>query len=187
MKKFYTSIAVALMAVLTMTAFSSCENDEQIAYDLSGEWQGYMGESYYDYWGYENYAEYYTVMHFYRNDYYRNSYSNYSYGATSGQGEQIDYPRYSYSGQPYYRYFRWRVDWGTIYIDYDTGEEVRIYSFSINNRYFSGTMEYFDRYGNRLSVADFDFTKTYDFNWDTYYRRAVMPTSIQTDSITITK
>ena len=34
MKKFYTNIAVALMAVFTMTALTSCDRDSDIAYDL---------------------------------------------------------------------------------------------------------------------------------------------------------
>ena len=113
MKKIYTNIAVALMTVLTITAFTSCESDEQIAYDLSGEWEGYMGESYYDHWGYENYAEYYTVMRFYRN-----GSSSYRYGATKGEGEQIDYVNGS-RYRPYNRYFTWEGDWGTIYITFN--------------------------------------------------------------------
>jgi hypothetical protein len=181
MKKFYYNIAVALMAVLSMTAFTSCENDEQIAYDLSGEWEGYMGESFYDYWGYENYAEYYTVIRFYRD-----GHSSYRYGASTGEGEQIDYVNGS-NYRPYYRYFTWEVDWGTIYIKYDNGEQVRIYNYNINGRYFRGTMKYYDRWSRELSVADFDFRKTTNFDWDYYYEWSQQPAAMKNDSIVITK
>lgn len=181
MKKFYTSIAVALMAVLTMTTFSSCESDEQIAYDLNGEWEGYMGETYYDHWGYENYSEYYTVMRFYRD-----GGRNYTYGATTGEGEQIDYVdgnRY----RTYHRTFRWEVDWNIIYIYYDNGEKVRIANFDINGRYFTGRMKYVNRYGEVISEANFDFRKTTDFNWNQYYDWSQQSKELVGDSITIEK
>lgn len=182
MKKYYTNIAAVLLAVLSMTIFTSCETDEEIAYDLSGEWQGYMGETYYDHWGYENYAEYYTIMRFSRD-----GYSRYSTGATTGQGEQIDYPNGGYGGRAYYRYFTWEVDWGTIYIYYDNGEKVRISSFNINGRYFNGTMRYFDRYGSQISEAAFDFTRSGSSNWDHYYDWSQQPGGLLNDSITITR
>lgn len=52
MKKVYTYAMMALMMALTMTTFTSCmTRDEAIAYDLSGEWEGYMGEDYYEFTG----------------------------------------------------------------------------------------------------------------------------------------
>ena len=176
MKKYFTNIVVVLMSVLTMTAFTSCETDEEIAYDLSGEWEGYMGESYYDYWGYENYAEYYTIMRFSRDG------SSYTSGATTGQGEQIDY--LGNTSRAYHRYFYWEVDWGTIYIKYENGEQVRISNFTINSRYFSGTMRYYDRYHSEIGTAQFDFRKT-SGNWDTYYRWAQQTPALKNDNITI--
>ena len=47
MKKIYTNIAVALMAVLTMTSFTSCDSDVDLAYDLDGIWQGTIIANYY--------------------------------------------------------------------------------------------------------------------------------------------
>ena len=132
-------------------------------YDLSGDWEGYMGERYYDHWGYENYSEYYTVMRFYRNG------GSYNYGATAGEGEQIDYVdgnRY----RTYHRTFTWEVNQKIIYIYYDNGEKICITNFAINGRYFDGRMKYVNRYGEVISEANFSFRKTTDFNWDLYYR-----------------
>ena len=181
MKKIDTHIAMTLMAVFTMAALTSCESDEHIAYDLNGEWQGYMGESYYDYWGYENYAEYYTVMSFYRH-----GSSSYTYGATTGSGEQIDYingNRY----RPIYRRFTWEVDWNIIYIRYETGERAHIANFDINGRYFTGKMRFYNRYGEEVGEANFDFRKATDFNWNQYYNWSQQPNELVGDSIVVEK
>lgn len=176
MKKIYTHIAIALMSVLTMTTLTGCETDSTIAYDLNGEWEGRMGESYYDHLGYESYAEYNTVMRFSRY-----GSSSYTYGSTTGDGEQIDYlGRYNTQ----YRTFRWSVDNGTIYIRYNNGEQLRIYDFSINSRYFNGIMEYYDSFNREVySQVRFDFRKTYDYNYDW----SKLPAVMTNDSITIEK
>ena len=103
MKKINTYVMMALLAVLTMTTFTSClTKDEQIAYDLSGEWEGYMGEDYYSYMGYEGTGrEYDTILRFYRKGY------SYSRGATSGYGEQVDYDPFNKDTR--YREFLWSV------------------------------------------------------------------------------
>ena len=50
MKKLYTTLMMAMMAMLTLS-LTSCETDEQIAYTLEGTWTGDMsiedyGEAY---------------------------------------------------------------------------------------------------------------------------------------------
>ena len=53
MKKLYTTLMIAMMGLMTLS-FTSCETDEEIAYDLEGTWRGNMsiadayGESYVD-------------------------------------------------------------------------------------------------------------------------------------------
>ena len=41
MKKLYTTLMMAMMAMMTLS-FTSCETDEEIAYDLEGTWVGNM-------------------------------------------------------------------------------------------------------------------------------------------------
>ena len=40
MKKIYDYTRFMLMALVTMVAFSSCDEDSDIAYDLDGAWSG---------------------------------------------------------------------------------------------------------------------------------------------------
>ena len=175
MKKICTYTMMALMAVLTMTTFSSCmTEDERIAYDLSGEWEGYMGEDYYSYWGYEGGRDYDTVIRFYRR-----GYSTYTRGATSGSGEQIDYAS-GYGSR--YRYFTWSVYGGEIRLTYDTGEVVYIYEYSVSSTRFYGYMDC----GNYKEIH-FDLRKTTDFDWDYYYDWSKQPNALNSDSIKITK
>lgn len=131
MKKVYTYAMMALMMALTMTTFTSCmTRDEAIAYDLSGEWEGYMGEDYYSYWGYEGTGrEYDTIIRFSRAGH------SYSRGATSGYGEQVDYDPYNRDSR--YREFLWSVAGGRIRLTYDTGQIIYIYDYEINGSRFS--------------------------------------------------
>ena len=41
MKKLYTTLMMAMMAMMTLS-FTSCETDEEIARDLEGTWIGNM-------------------------------------------------------------------------------------------------------------------------------------------------
>jgi hypothetical protein len=41
MKKLYTTLMMAMMAMMTLS-LTSCEIDEEIAYDLEGTWKGNM-------------------------------------------------------------------------------------------------------------------------------------------------
>ncbi len=176
MKKIYTFSLMALLAVLTLTTFSSCmTEDEMIAYDLSGEWEGYMGEDYYSYWGYEGTGrEYDTIIRFYRKGY------SYSRGATSGYGEQVDYDPYHNDYR--HREFLWSVGGGRIRITYDTGEVIYIYDFNINSSRFTGYMEC----GTYRSIY-FDLYKTSSNRWDSYYSWSQIPKELANDSIKITK
>jgi hypothetical protein len=176
MKKIYTYAMMALMSVLTMTTFTGCmTEDEAIAYDLSGEWEGYMGEDYYSYWGYEGTGrEYDTAIRFYRKGY------SYSRGATSGYGEQVDYDPYHNDSR--YREFLWSVSGGRIRLSYDTGQVVYIYDFNINNSRFTGYMEC----GNYKEIY-FNLYKTTVDRWNTYYDWSQMPKALNNDSIKVTK
>lgn len=176
MKKIYTYMTMALLAVLTMTSFSSCmTRDEMIAYDLSGEWEGYMGEEYYSYWGYEGTGrEYDTIIRFYRKGY------SYSRGATSGYGEQVDYD--PYYGDYRYRDFMWSVAGGRIKMTYETGQVIYIYDYEIDGNRFRGYMDC----GNYKEIY-FDLYKTSTDRWNSYYEWSKTPKALTNDSIKITK
>lgn len=175
MKKYFSYSMMVLLMVLSMTTFTACmTEDESIAYDLSGEWEGYMGEDYYSYWGYEGGRDYDTVIRFSRN-----GYSTYSRGATSGSGEQIDYaPGYV----PRYRYFSWEVYRGEIRMRYQDGEVVYIYDYAVSGNRFYGYMDCGD-----YKQIHFDLYKTTNFDWDYYYNWSKQPNALNTDSITVTK
>ena len=112
MKKLYTTLMMAMMAMMTLS-FTSCETDEEIAYDLEGTWRGNMsiadayGESVVD-----------SEITFLR---YPNSY-------TEGNGLWADY----YGPRDYEVYrFEWYVDYGTIYIRFSDGARVEIRNYSL--------------------------------------------------------
>ena len=114
MKKLYTTLMIAMMGLMTLS-FTSCETDEEIAYDLEGTWVGNMsiadayGEAYVD-----------SEITFLR---YSNSY-------TEGNGLWADY----YGPRDYEVYrFEWYVDFGTIYIRFEDGARVEIRSYSLNS------------------------------------------------------
>ena len=176
MKKINTYLVMALMVVLTMTTFTSClTKDEMIAYDLSGEWEGYMGEDYYSYWGYEGTGrEYNTIIRFYRKGH------SYTRGATSGYGEQVDHDPYNRDTR--YREFMWYVEGGRIRLVYETGQVVYIYDYEINNSRFTGYMEC----GSYKEIY-FNLYKTSTDNWNRYYEWSQMPKALTNDSITIYK
>ena len=119
MKKLYTTLMMAMMAMMTLS-FTSCESDEEIAYDLEGTWRGNMsiadayGESYVD-----------SEITFLR---YPNSY-------TEGNGLWADY----YGPRDYEVYhFEWYVDFGTIYIRFSDGARVEIRNYSLTSNRFRG-------------------------------------------------
>lgn len=176
MKKINTYVMMALLVGLTMTTFTACmTEDEMIAYDLSGEWEGYMGEEYYSYFGYEGTGrEYDTILRFYRRGH------SYSRGATSGYGEQVDYD--PYYNDTRYREFLWSVAGGRIKLTYDTGQVVYIYDYDISSSRFTGYMDY----GSYKQIY-FNLYKTSVDRWDTYYEWSQKPKALTNDSIKITK
>ena len=119
MKKLYTTLMMAMMAMMTLS-FTSCESDEEIAYDLEGTWTGNMSIA--DEFG-ESYVE--SEITFLR---YPSSY-------TEGNGLWADY----YGPRDYEVYrFEWYVDYGTIYIRFEDGARVEIRSYSLSSNRFRG-------------------------------------------------
>lgn len=151
MKKFYTTLMMAMMAMMTLS-LTSCETDEEIAYDLEGTWVGNMSIA--DEYG-ESYVE--SEITFIR---YPNSY-------TEGNGLWVDY----YGPRDYEPYrFEWYVDYGKIYIRFEDGARVEIRSYTLNSSRFRG------RFWDGNKEVSFELRSTArkydrDYNWGgTHYR-----------------
>lgn len=150
MKKIYDYTRFMLMALVTMVAFSSCDEDSDIAYDLDGAWSGtVVGDYYYYRYGkeYVTYQDWDTYIEFKQD----------SPFATSGEGYEYDENRRT--GQWSEAYFDWQVRNGKIYISYDDGTDVVIRDYEVYQT--RGVMRfrgYFEDYrGN--DIASFDFIK----------------------------
>ena len=149
MKKLTTMLAMALMAVMTVTLFASCDEDDEIAYTLTGTWTGSLSAYYQDRWGLTG-DHYRTTITFHQD----------------GTGEEVDYdvrsPYRDYSYCP----FLWTVNNGTITLRYEDSEwnPVYIYDYSLSGSYFSG---YMDDGTNRDIVFRFNYDGS--FNWNPYY------------------
>ena len=169
MKKIYTNIAVALMAVLTMTGFTSCDSDVDLAYDLDGIWQGtIVGNYYYDRYG-TTYTDYDTEICFYQD-------GSFSRGGT---GYEID--RDNTTGRYTRSNFDWTVRNGRIYLSYDDGYDVIIRDYETytmgNAMRFRG---YFEDYRTGEQLASFNLIKVSE-------RYSYAKNMAVSDSITITK
>lgn len=150
MKKIYDYTRFMLMALVTMVAFSSCDEDSDIAYDLDGAWSGtVVGDYYYYRYGkeYVTYQDWDTYIEFKQD----------SPFATSGEGYEYDENRRT--GQWSETYFDWQVRNGKIYIYYDDGTDVVIRDYEVYETRgvmrFRGYFE--DMRGN--DIASFDFVK----------------------------
>lgn len=151
MKKIYTLLPIMLLAMLTMTTFTSCE-DEEIARTLEGTWQGnmrikskYSGRTYY---------ATRTEVTFLR-DVYRYS---------SGEGYWIDYYNDAPWGWDYVaNHISWKVSNGDIlvyFIEEDTDLVIR--NYRLNDNRFEGTL--WD--GNQR--VDFTLYHVSSPNWSRY-------------------
>lgn len=130
-----------------MFSFTSCEEDQQLAFDLQGFWSGNMHMSYVDLddveWN-SNDTEIYFNCFF----------------QTKGDGYQLDY----YTGGDYpavFHKFSWDITDGVITIKYDDprmeGFNSRIYDYQLNADRFEG---YFGD-----SRYKFVLRKRESFNW----------------------
>ena len=169
MKKIYTHIAVALMAVLTMTAFTSCDKDSEIAYDLDGIWQGTIVGNYYSSRYGATRTDYDTEIRFYQN------------GAFSRGGTGYEIDRENWTGYTTRFDFDWKVRDERIYITYDDGFQVVIRDWE--TYYMGNTMRfrgYFEDYHTGEQLASFNLIKVSE-------RYSYANDTMNNDSITIEK
>jgi len=156
MKRIYSILALALCLCGT-TALTSCDEDVEISYDLSGEWQGNLGMYYSD--GVYEYDAIYSNIRFI---------PEYEY-ATHGVGEEIDYFDRSCPIGYQSFYFTWNVSHERIYLHFphDHSLDCEIYDFAINNNYFHG---YFGSSNNYFQLAKLvDYYDWYRYNNGYYY------------------
>ena len=157
MKKTLSLIMVLATIMATTTAFTSCEEeDDYIAQKLrEGDWQGYIGDYYYDRWGISG-RTYATVMRFEsKGSYY-----------TSGRGYELNYnvnsPRRDYACSS----FKWFIVDGEITLLYDDDVWTPIYiiDYSLGSSWFHGRI-----YTPTNQRITFEFENVAYNDWD-YYR-----------------
>ena len=153
MKKFKSIWAFVMMLMMTLS-FTSCDKDSDIAYTLDGTWSGYMQlRHYYDGTWYDTYNAkvYFNTT-----------------GWSSGTGMWQDiYSSYLRPTQA----IRWSVNNGNIYIDFqESGEKAIISSYSLDDEYFSGVIQFYSSYydGGVSTSYRFQFVKVGSIDWSGY-------------------
>lgn len=117
---------LSMMALISLSVFTSCETDEDIGYGLSGPngitWYGDFGAS--DSYGFPLFSEITFIS---------------GYNADHGIGREVLYYQDNLN---YYNTenFDWSIENGILYIDYPRNE-IRIHDYYVGSRTFTG---YFD-------------------------------------------
>ena len=147
MKKMYYYTKMIVVAMIAMMAFTSCDEDTDLAYNLEGVWEGTITGNYYSYRGYTT-NDYDTQIMFKQAG---------SWGS-GGTGYETDYHRES---RRYTKvFFDWTVRDGRIYLHYEDGVYVVIRDFetywAMSRMRFRG---YFDNYDTGEQLAAFNLIK----------------------------
>ena len=160
MKTMYTYTKLMIVALMAMTAFTSCSSNHEDGYIASTlrnhDWEGTISEYYKSRWGFSG-SEYSTVMRFESKDAYY----------TSGRGYELDCnlssPRENYA----FCSFKWFIVDGDITIIYDDAkwDPVYIIDYELNSNNFYGYI-----YNGSNSKILFDLQSATFDDWD-YYRR----------------
>ena len=164
----FTYTKAMFFALLAMTAFTSCDSDTMLAYDLDGVWEGTINGDYYSnhYGGYNDYD---TQIMFHQRG---------AWGS-GGTGYEID--RDNTTGRYTRSNFDWTVRNGRIYLSYDDGYDVIIRDYETytmgNAMRFRG---YFDDYRTGEQLASFNLIKVSE-------RYSYAKNMVDSDSITIVK
>lgn len=156
----YTYTKLMIVALMAMTAFTSCSSNDEDGYIASTlrnhDWEGTISEYYKSRWGFSG-SEYSTVMRFESKDAYY----------TSGRGYELDCnlssPRENYA----FCSFKWFIVDGDITIIYDDAkwDPVYIIDYELNSNNFYGYI-----YNGSNSKILFDLQSATFEDWD-YYRR----------------
>lgn len=158
MKRIYNYITMMMMAAMTLTTFTSCEEDDTYEAELltNGDWQGYLGVYYGNRWNVTG-NTYETVMHFTHNSAY----------ATSGRGYEVDYDTRSPYRDYAYSTFKWFIVDGEITLIYDDDRWNPIYitRYTLHSSAFRGYIN--DGSGRDIQ---FDFDNVNFDGWGNYQR-----------------
>lgn len=143
--------AMLLVALTTMMSLTSCE-DEAIASDLEGTWEGrlYMSKTY-------NGRTYDSTSS-------KIEFNMSPFKFKSGTGYWVDYyDEYGWGCNYVASRFNWTVNNGRICITFSSdGVTVYIENYSLSRNHFSGVL-----YDGNTRV-DFDLVHTYSPNWNSY-------------------
>lgn len=156
MKQKILNIATLLLVMFTALSFQSCEDDD-IAQQLDGIWEGQVAQTYFDYrWG-EQTDYQYVDIEFYTDP----------YKYAKGTGIEYDYygNSYRYSECPFY----FEVRNGIIYLDYNDGASVAIRNYRLSHNHFTG--EFIDYWSGEY-LASFDFQKVSNWRYNRYSTRS---------------
>ena len=162
MKTFTKFWVLMAMAMLTFS-FTSCDDDDEIAYTLEGTWQGNMWVS--TDWDGRYYDASYTEVCFSRDPY------RYS----SGTGYWVDYYDGNYWGGRNYvaSHIEWQVRNGNISIYFvEDRESVEIHNYRLNDNYFTGEICWRDGYWQQFSlrhVSSPNWGRYDHWGYDVYY------------------
>lgn len=169
---FYTYLTMALMAIMSTTVFTSCDDrfwndleDRDEASTLEGTWTGYIDTYLYDRFGLSG-DSYRTTMYFEREN---------NYG---GWGYEVDYNQYSRYEDYYYCEFIWEVVNGEIRIQYDDSwNTVYIYDYTLSGNRFRG---YMDDGTSRNIYFELAYDNRFDWN---YWTRSTLTRSNDADTL----
>lgn len=145
-----------LAAMVVVGGLASCDEDERLAMNLEGEWEGDFYSCYYYY--YKSEVEPRVA---YADKTYMKFIPDHLFGSTRGEGYEIDF--YNDGPIEYTEYeFDWRITDGVLYLEYFDAPDmnVEIYNYRLSNGHFRG---YFGE--NRSS---FDMTSLDGCQWDDY-------------------
>ncbi|MGI6222570.1 MAG: hypothetical protein ACOYJG_03055 [Prevotella sp.] len=148
MNKTLSSIALGLSALMALSLSSCTSEDQDTAYYLAGEWDGYI---------YDGSDEYAATFYFEQeNDF-----------ATYGTGWETDRGWYDYSQEP----FHWWVSNGEIFIQYDGYSNRRVVldgniPLSRDDDYMRG---YFVDDITGETLAEYQLSQTYGNSKQTEY------------------
>ncbi len=123
-----------LMTMVALTGLTSCDEDTQMSWTLSGQWFGDFG-MFYDY---EDRLGRVTTYYSTESDIYFEPNSSFS---TRGVGWQRDYYRYGPYKYMYYKFY-WYVRDGVLYLEYpyDRQLDTYIYDYRLRNGHFMGRL-----------------------------------------------
>lgn len=142
--KTFTKIWVLMAMAMLTFSFTSCDEDDEIAYTLEGTWKGNMWVSVE--WDGRYYDASYTEVCF----------SKDPYRYSSGTGYWVDYYNDNYWGGYNYvaSHIEWSVNNGIITVHFiEDYETVDISRYSLNDNHFSGEICWRDGTWQKFSLT----------------------------------